>query len=307
MAAADHPGLRGFEPGMSRVVSQFSCGVASAVAVKLTLSEFDPAHVLIVNAFIQEEHEDNRRFLADCERWFRHPIIVLRDEKYDASTMEVWRRKRYMNGQYGAPCSVALKRDVLNSIARPDDVFVLGYTAEEEDRLNDFIDANNGRKVLAPLIDRGLSKADCLAIVERAGIVLPEMYRLGYNNANCIGCVKGGEGYFNRIRRDFPERFYQIADIQESIGPGAYLFRNRETGERYGLRDLPPDKGRHDEVLPDCSFFCVMAEQEFVGAPRMAQGMAQGGDKGPPFLGRYESVENKMKEAIDAGQQFRVD
>ena len=43
------------------------------------------------------------------------------------------------------------------------------------------------------------------SLIERAGLRLPEMYRLGYANANCVGCVKGGAGYWNKIRRDFPE------------------------------------------------------------------------------------------------------
>lgn len=33
-------------------------------------------------------------------------------------------------------------------------------------------------------------------MVLRAGIELPLMYRMGYDNANCIGCVKGGEGSY---------------------------------------------------------------------------------------------------------------
>jgi hypothetical protein len=118
-------------------------------------------------------------------RWFGHPITVLRDEKYGASALEVFRRKRYLKGQRGAPCRKALKGDVLDAASLPSDIFALGYTAEEEDRVLEFQDANNGRQILCPLIEKGLSKADCLAMIERAGIELPAMYRLGYNNNNC--------------------------------------------------------------------------------------------------------------------------
>src|SRR6266571_3496211 len=86
-------------PMTERIVCHFSCGAASAVATKLTLMEHSPANVAIINAFIQEEHSDNRRFLADCERWFGQPVTVLRDEKYGASTLEVWRRERYIKGR----------------------------------------------------------------------------------------------------------------------------------------------------------------------------------------------------------------
>jgi hypothetical protein len=250
--------------GFQRIVCHFSCGAASAVATKLTIAGHPNDDVVIVNAFIEEEHPDNRRFASDCERWFGKSITVLRDEKYGASTLECWKRKRYIAGRYAAPCSFELKRNLMDKFHQPNDVHVLGYTAEEVDRYDAFVDANNAMRVSVPLIERHISKGDCLAIIERAGIGLPEMYLLGYDNANCIGCPKGGAGYWNKIRRDFPERFYQIADIQETIGPGAYFLRNRRTGERMRLRDLPLDHGAktYDEPSFSCSFFCEMAEQD---------------------------------------------
>ena len=101
------------------------------------------------------------------------------------------------------------------------------------------------------------------AMVQRAGIELPLMYRLGYDNANCIGCVKGGEGYWRAIREDFPAEFEELATVQDELGEGAHLFRNRATGERYSLRDLGAGPVRRNEKLPACSFFCELAEQEY--------------------------------------------
>lgn len=247
---------------MSRIVCQFSCGAASAVATKLALAYGKTHDVQIINAFIKEEHEDNRRFLADCERWFGRKITVLRNQKYNASVIEVFRQLRFLKSRNGAPCSRLLKREVLNAFRRPDDAMVIGYTVEEQERADNLQELNPDLEIIFPLIERGLTKADCLAIVERAGIKLPAMYLLGYNNANCKACVKGGEGYFNKIRVDFPVDFYTLADVQEGIGPGAYLFRDRKTGERYSLRELPPDKGRHTTILPDCGFMCELAEGE---------------------------------------------
>lgn len=140
---------------------------------------------------------------------------------------------------------------------------VLGYTVEEQDRYDRYVDANNRQHVLVPLIRKGLSKADCLAIITDAGIELPAMYRLGFNNANCIGCPKGGAGYWNKIREVFPEQFYQIADIQESIGPGAKFMRDRRTDKRIYLRELDPTHGRiEEEPEISCSFNCELAEDE---------------------------------------------
>lgn len=249
---------------MERIICQFSCGAASAVATKLTLAKYAATHeVLIVNAFIQQEHDDNRRFLAECEQWFGRPITVLRDEKYNASTVEVFRRERFMKGPRGAPCTKILKRRLLSQLERPGDVIVFGFTAEEADRADDFRERNPDRPMIAPLIDAGLGKEDCKAMVLRAGIELPLMYRMGYDNANCIGCVKGGMGYWRAIREDFPEQFEELARVQEEIGPGANLHLDRKTNERFSLRALPAGEARRNEKLPSCSFFCEMAEQEY--------------------------------------------
>ena len=242
----------------TRYVCQFSCGAASAVATMLTLAQH--RNVEIVNAYVREEHPDNGRFLKDCEAWFGRKITILKDEKYHASALEVFRQRRFIKSRQGAPCSTNLKRKVLEQFSQPGDVLVFGFTAEEVDRFMDFKSRNEHLKCDAPLITHGLGKADCKAIIERAGIQLPLMYRLGYSNANCIGCVKGGEGYFRAIREDFPDQFEALAQVEESIGPTAYLFRDRKTGERYPLRDIKPGKARRDLEIPQCSFYCEAAE-----------------------------------------------
>lgn len=246
---------------MGRLLCQFSCGAASAIAAKLILLKYGETHVVhVVNAYIEEEHKDNRRFLADCEKWFGRKIVVLKDEKYGASAHEVFKRSNFIKNRFTALCSKKLKAEVLKAFSLPSDVMVLGYTAEEQNRYDRFLDANN-IECIAPLIDAGLSKADCLAMLQNAGLELPEMYKMGYNNANCIGCVKGGMGYWNKIRVDFPEQFKAMSDIEERIGPGAYLFRNRKTGVRFGLKQLPEDAGRFsDELDISCSFFCEITE-----------------------------------------------
>lgn len=251
----------------NRIVCQFSCGAASAVATKLAIAKYGSTHdVQIINAFLLEEHADNRRFADDCARWFGRKITTHRDEKYGASIVQVFKRKQYLKGPMGAPCSRALKRDVLDAWRQPNDIMVFGYTVEEVDRLDDFRERNPDRPVLAPLIDAGLSKDDCKAMVERAGIKLPAMYLLGYDNANCIGCVKGGEGYWRAIREDFPENFEAICLLQDEIGPGSWFLRFRSgprIGQRFPLRELPAGEARRNEGLPSCSFFCEVAEQEY--------------------------------------------
>lgn len=81
------------------------------------------------------------------------------------------------------------------------------------------------------------------------------MYDLGYPNNNCIGCVKGGMGYWNRIRKDFPEVFKQRAILEREVGYS--MIRG------YFLDELPEDKGNmNTEIFPECGIMCYMASDE---------------------------------------------
>lgn len=245
-----------------RILVHVSCGAASACAWKLAVDKHGDA-VEAINAFIADEDDDNRRFLADCERWIGRKVTVLRDAKYGASAAEVWRKKRFIVNRNGAPCSKALKRDVLNTYRLPGDLLVLGYTADprDADRLDRYLDANPMDWVWAPLIEAGMTKDDCFKMIVDAGIELPRMYRLGYPNANCPKCPKGGEGYWNHIRITHPENFEEMAATQDLLGPGSYFFRDRKTGERISLRMLDPNAGRFEPItLPDCGAVCELPD-----------------------------------------------
>jgi hypothetical protein len=254
---------------MSRIVCQFSCGAASAVATKLTLAQHPEA--LVVNAFIENECSDNRRFLADCERWMDRSFTILRDEKYGANINNVFRTVGFLKGPNGAACTSRIKRGLLRKFEQPGDVNVLGYTANEKHRYDDWLEDWPDRPIVAPLIDRGLTKSDCKAMVLRAGIVLPLQYRKGYKNANCKVCINGGEKYMRAARIDHPEEFEQVCVSEDVVaelhGENARLLRYRSgplKGQRFALRDLsldgPVDRA---DAPPECGLFCETAEQEY--------------------------------------------
>ena len=251
-----------------RVVCQFSCGAASAVATKLAIAQYGADHeIVVLNAFIASEHPDNRRFAKDCEKWLGVPLTVVMNQEFEGSIDNVFERARYMNGPKGAACTTRLKREPLAAFARPGDINVFGFTVEEVDRLMDRRMAVPDMQVVSPLVEAGLTKSDCKAMIERARIELPTIYKLGYHNANCPGCVKGGEAYWRAIDEDFPEIYERRMKQQEAIGPGSYLFRDRKTGRRFGLRELRNKPGPVQRAgLPSCSFFCEAAERTFADA-----------------------------------------
>ena len=245
---------------MNRVVCWFSCGAASAVATKLAITENAGRLPLVVGrCVVREEHPDNERFAAECEKWFGVPITNLINEKFDGSIYEVFRRRSYISGVDGAPCTTELKKAVRIAFQKPTDHHIFGYCAEEADRWGDFLDANN-IAAGAPLIERGLTHADCLAMVQDAGIALPTMYLLGYQHNNCIGCCKAtGQGYWNKIKIDFPAVFDRMA--KESRRLGARIIRIHN--ERSFLDELQPNTGDYqNEPEIQCGIFCEMAKRE---------------------------------------------
>jgi 3'-phosphoadenosine 5'-phosphosulfate sulfotransferase (PAPS reductase)/FAD synthetase len=243
----------------NRTVSWFSCGAASAVATKLMLAEGEP--ITIAYCRVKEEHPDNMRFLKDCEKWFGQKIVILENEKYKGSCHEVF-KKQFFSTPHGSPCTSLLKKKVRMKFQQPNDIIVFGYTAEEEDRLNTFIDRNNEVPVRAPLVEQGLMKGEVLAMIENAGIELPVMYKLGYEHNNCIGCVKGGMGYWNKIRVDFPEQFDAYAKMERERG---YTILKDKEGALY-LDELDPNRGRmSDEPKIECGIMCELAEKSYGG------------------------------------------
>lgn len=240
---------------MSRTVCWFSAGAASAVATKLVIAEA-PSDLVIAYTNPGSEHPDNTRFLDDCERWFGREILRLRSDKY-RDTWQVWEERRFLVSPQGALCTAELKKKVRFAFERPDDVQVFGYTAEETDRADRFRRQNPEVTLDTPLIRHQLTKQDCLALVERAGIRLPAMYLLGYQNNNCIGCPKGGMGYWNKIRIDFPDTFNRMALLERELG---HSILSDEHGAVW-LDELNPTRGSLlTEPSFECSLLCALAE-----------------------------------------------
>ena len=97
-------------------------------------------------------------------------------------------------------------------------------------------------------VEKGLTKNNCAGIVLSAGIDLPYLYKF-YNNNNCEGCVKGGKGYWNMVRKQNPEVFNQRANDERAIGHSCI--------KGVFLDQLDPEAGKHEPlVLPNCGTFC---------------------------------------------------
>lgn len=260
---------------MDFIIIWFSCGAASAVAAKFTI-DYARRHsipFIVANCDIKEEHPDGLRFLQDCEKWFGVPVTRVGNNEYGRSIYNVFWKRRYIAGKDGAPCTQLLKKRVREMYQSPTDTHVLGYTSDEAKRVNDFIDNNPDVDMFPILVEEGITKADTLSIIERVGIEPHAMYQLGYKNANCIGCVKGKMGYWNRIRIDWPEVFDKMASVERTIGHSICKWDREEKGpdgerirwsESCYLDKLPEGAGRFSTDQPGaCGFTCEGAVERF--------------------------------------------
>lgn len=236
----------------------FSCGAASATAAFLTVKKYAAREeVRIVNNPIAEEDADNMRFLRDVQEWIGQEIEFAENPEYPShSCVDVWNDRQFMSGVHGAPCTLELKKAARLAWEEENDPdwHVLGFTADELQRHKRFT-LTERDNVLPVLIDEGMTKADCYKFLIEHGLELPRVYKQGYPNANCIGCVKAtSPTYWNHVRKIHPEVFEQRARQSREIGSKLVRVKN----ERIFLDELSPTaRGRPMKGMDfECGIFC---------------------------------------------------
>ena len=243
----------------NKVVLWFSCGASSAVAGKLAVDKYGD-DVDLVYCDTGGEHESNHKFLKDCEEWYDREIIILKNPKYK-DHFDVVEKTKFINSPYGARCTLELKRKMREKSNYCESINIFGYTIEEVERAKNFQRRNIDMLFEWILIDQNISKPDCLGVLWQQGIKLPIMYELGYDHNNCIGCVKGGQGYWNKIRVDFPEHFDKMAKIERKIK--ASCLKDTD-GNRIYLDELNPKSGNFKKEEPiSCGIDCHLVMDKF--------------------------------------------
>lgn len=232
-------------------VSYFSAGVSSAVATKLAIDQIDR----IMYTHIEDHHPDTLRFMLACEKWFGNPVERWQSPYKNVDT--ACRYNRFIRSpKTGAVCTKHLKRLVRQKFEYENEGnlrIVWGLDCDEQDRADKILANMPNHEHLFPLIEQGVTKEGAHQILNASGIKRPAMYDLGYNNNNCVGCIKGGMGYWNHIRVDFPEVFTARAKMEREIGFPIL-------GNKYGwLDELDPERGRHTPpIVEDCGIMCEL-------------------------------------------------
>lgn len=214
---------------------------------------------------ISDQHPDSLRFIKDCEFVIGQEIKILRSEEYSSveECVRAFGGFRAPNGF--VPCTNYLKKRVRKeweeTHSNDDLTYVWGFDATEYRRTDRIIEANPHAQHEFPLIEKNLSKKEVHGLFERLfTFERPVMYDMGYPNNNCIGCIRAGMGYWNRIRKDFPDVFEGRARLERLVG---HSILKDAKGNPIYLDELDPNRGNmNTEVFPECGIMCYLAQDK---------------------------------------------
>jgi len=256
-----------------KIIGWWSGGITSAVACKITIDLYGKENVRIIFIDTRNEDDDTYRFRKDCSDWYGIEIETISSTKHE-SVEDVWIRYKALNNAKGAICSSEMKRQVRETWEKTNNWKhqVFGFELDEYKRAKGMVFNNPQTKPLFPLMMYGLSKKDCIKIVQDENIEVPNMYQLGFLNNNCFktGCVQGGIGYWQKMGRDFPDKFDKMAEMEHRITnlKGKPVTMLKDQSKDGGLVFLKPHKdypdikditlmkGREPKPLVDCNGMC---------------------------------------------------
>lgn len=265
-----------------RIISWWSGGIASAVACKLALDEYSKDFdVDLVFIDTKNEHEDTYRFLEDCSNVYGKEINTIYSSKWD-KIEDIWYKYNSLNVAHGAVCSSELKKAVRvkyqNKESDFGQIFGFDYSGSEQKRARNMLKNYPEINPIFPLIDQKYTKEKCINSVNSWGVEIPWAYRSGFRNNNCFntGCVQGGIGYWQKIKREFNSKFEYMAKIEHELterkGEPVTICSDQSGGvksrvflkknENYpNVLCIDDKRGREPESLLECNGFCSTKDQ----------------------------------------------
>ena len=273
------------------IVGWWSGGVTSAVTCYLCIKLFGRNNCRFIFIDTKNEDDDTYRFKADCNKWYGEgwqwkDIETITDigNKYE-SIQDVWMKHKSLNVAHGAICSSELKRRVREKWQKDNEYTyqAFGFDIDEVKRAKSIKMNHPKTKPIFPLLMFGLQKKDCLDILAEHNIEPPKMYKLGFLNNNCFktGCVQGGIGYWQKIAREYPDKFNTMADMEhkltdvrgepvtmlkdqsaEAIKSGNKLVFLKPHPKYPHIKDLSMMEGREPKPLMECNGFCSANDLE---------------------------------------------
>ena len=232
---------------MKHIIS-FSGGLASFFEAKLSIEKYGKENVELVFCDTNSEDEDLYRFIKDAEKYLGMEVIRLVDGR------DIWEcafEDNFLYNSRVANCTIKLKMRLFKRYIKQytkDEITVhIGFDFTEMHRF-ERTEKHYKCKVESLIIDTTLEKYSMRVELEKLGIKLPLLYRLGFAHNNCGGfCFKAGIGHFKQLYLKLPDRYdYHMNKEQElikQIGRDVSILKRVRNNEKVTLtlKDLKED------------------------------------------------------------------
>lgn len=172
-----------------------------------------------------ETMSERRAYLLELARRTRERIpqfVWIADGR---DPWEVFKDVRWIGNSRIAQCSHKLKQDMSATYLKenfPDPesaILYLGIDWTEEHRTKAPRRNWSPYEVRFPMCEEPLvDKNDVQKELEKIGIELPELYKLGFSHNNCGGfCVRAGQGHFANLLKQKPELYAYHEEKEEEM------------------------------------------------------------------------------------------
>lgn len=257
------------------IICWWSGGLASAITCYICLQWFGIENCRIIFIDTWNEDKDTYRFKDDCEEWYGCLIETISSKEFNC-IQDVWYKYRSLNTATGAICSTHLKRIVREEFQKVNGYShqAFGFDIDEINRAVAIKLNHPDSKPIFPMIIELVNKKQTLSYLPTGlfKIEPPRVYKLGYLNNNCFktGCVQGGIGYWQKIKREEPEKFETMAFIEHDLtrlkGEPVTMLKDQSKGgglvflkhnpDYPHIKDISMMKGREPVSLFECNGFC---------------------------------------------------
>lgn len=221
----------------------YSGGIGSWMTAKRIVEKHGKENVILLFTDTLIEDEDLYRFIDDTVEEMGVKCIRIKDGR---TPWQVFKDVRWLGNSRLAQCSHHLKQKTadkwIKENFKPDEcILYLGIDWTESHRTVAPVKNWAPYKVEFPMCEEPLmTKDEMLSELNKLGIKTPRLYDLGFSHNNCGGmCVKGGQGHFLNLLRQFPERFewmenYEI-EMQKFLGQDVTILKRTVNGKRENL------------------------------------------------------------------------
>ena len=225
-------------------VVMFSGGLGSWAAAKRVADLYGTQDMTLLFTDTLMEDEDLYRFLPEAAADIGAPLVTIADGR---TPWQVFDDEKFLGNTQVDPCSKILKRQIADRwldehCDRNSTIIYLGIDHSEKHRFDDgngrgarYRYERNGWTADAPMCwEPHLTKHQVRSTLDKAGIELPRLYKLGFSHNNCGGfCVKGGHGHFLTLLLELPER-YAEHEAAEQTFRDKHQFRSTILRDRRG-------------------------------------------------------------------------